>query len=141
MWLSVTYFIGDFQNTLCIHNCFPFLHTEYPTFTNYSHYSANFHCYLYPLPPVYHGDPVEMTVSVSGDDVSLMWYTDGDHITCDTHDQPYHCTNDNKVSDYKKVALCIPYNRLFYPRCKFSRMVNLSFSRNFPSIEIHIPNN
>ena len=89
------------------------VYTAYPYFTNYSYYATEYHCYLYPLPPIYYGDSVEMTVNVSEDDTILIWCTDeAKIITCDIFDPLYHCTNDNKVSDYKRVVWCVPYNGL-----------------------------
>ena len=91
------------HNTLYVFNDYLFVYAAYPIFTNYSYYATEYHCYLYPLLPIYYFDSVELTVSVSEDVLSLIWYTDGDNITCDTFDRYYHCTNDNKVSDYKRV--------------------------------------
>ena len=85
-----------------------FLFVAYPSFTDYSRYATDYHCDLYPLLPFLYYDPVEMTVNVSEDNVTLIWYTDDGHvIDCDPFDEVYQCTNDNKVSSLNRVTLCI----------------------------------
>ena len=77
------------------------LFTAFPTFTNYSEYSTGYHCYMYGLSQPYFHQEVDMTVSVSEDNVTLIWYTreeDGvDVLVC--HDVPcdYVWSIDNKV--------------------------------------------
>ena len=70
----------------------------YPTFTDYDDPSTAYHCYMYALPPVFVDKEVVMTVNVTGDNVTLIWYTEEDGvINCDPFSKRYLCGQGNKV--------------------------------------------
>ena len=103
----------------------------YPSFIDYSRYATDYHCDLYPLPPVSYNDPVEMTVNVSEDNIILTWYAgDGHIIDCDPCDD-YQCTNDNKVSSLNRVTLCIiAYAYIYWNLCNLSLMLGQEFLKS-----------